>query len=127
MQATDLATVGYLHTCFETVLAHLQAVRSALPATGVDVPRLLSIEQVMEELDVSRSTVQRWLKVGKKGRDGKLILLQAYWFTPSEPRIPWPALAAFGQGLGFDLSTLNQGAAAPAQAAPPALRPSKAS
>lgn len=112
MQPTDLATVAYLHQCFETVIAHLTAVRQALPATGTDVPRLLTIEQVMAELKVSRSVVQRWLHQGKKGRAGGIITLQAYRFADKEPRIPWPALAAFGQGLAFDLATLNNGAAA---------------
>lgn len=115
MQASDLATAGFIHENFQVILQHLQALQQGRPATGTDVPRLLSIEQVMEELEVSRSTVQRWLKVGKTGRHGSTILLQAYWFTSSEPRIPWPALAAFGQGLGFDLATLNQGAAPPAE------------
>jgi hypothetical protein len=108
MQASDLLTVGRFHEFCTTVLSHLQAVREAVPAAGASgaPPRLLTIEQVMEECHVSRSTVQRWIKQGKPGRAGTTITLQAYWFTPSEPRVPWPALAAFGQGLAFDLATL---------------------
>jgi hypothetical protein len=121
MQASDLATAGFIHDNFQVILQHLQALQQGRPAAGSDMPRLLSIEQVMEELEVSRSTVQRWLKKGKPGRHGGTIVLQAYWFTTAEPRIPWPALAAFGQGLGFDLATLNQGAA-PEPAAPPTPR-----
>jgi hypothetical protein len=107
MQASDLLTVGSFHEFCQTVLSHLQAVREAVPTAGAgSPPRLLTIEQVMEECHVSRSTVQRWIKQGKPGRAGAIITLQAYWFTPTEPRIPWPALAAFGQGLGFDLASL---------------------
>ncbi|UOQ64420.1 helix-turn-helix transcriptional regulator [Hymenobacter volaticus] len=60
-------------------------------------PRLLSIEDAMSECDVSRATVQRWMKIGKVGRHGGTITLQAFFFSPDKPRIPWPALAAYGQ------------------------------
>ncbi|WBO86270.1 helix-turn-helix transcriptional regulator [Hymenobacter yonginensis] len=119
MQALDLATAGFISEHFQSILTQLQAMEQALPLAGADVPRLLSIEQVMAHCGVSRATVQRWLHKGKTGRRGTLITLQAYWFSPTQPSIPWPALAAFGQGLDFDLSTLNLGAkAAPEPAAP---------
>ncbi|SHL87051.1 helix-turn-helix transcriptional regulator [Hymenobacter psychrotolerans] len=114
MQATDLATAGFIQENFQVLLAHLQALRTDAPAAAPLTPRLLSIEQVMEECGVSRSTVQRWMKAGKPGRHGGTVTLQAYYFSPAEPRIPWPALAAFGQGLAFDLSTLAPAGAAPA-------------
>lgn len=117
MQATDLATAGFIQEHFQLLLQHVQALQQGLAGTAT-VPRLLSIEDVMQELNVSRSTVQRWMRVGKEGRRGGLVKLQAYYFSPAEPRIPWPALAAFGQGLDFNLASLNLGTAP--DAAPPA-------
>lgn len=107
MQASDILTVGVFHDFCKTMIGHLQAVRDAVPTVGNDLPRLLSIEQVMEECKVSRSTVWRWMKTGKPGCNGGTITLQHYCFSENEKRIPWPALAAFGQGLDFDLASLN--------------------
>ncbi|WP_400194082.1 helix-turn-helix domain-containing protein [Hymenobacter sp. B81] len=107
MTAADLVTVGILDQYFQAIKGLVETLGAATPAAGTQVPRLLSIEQVMAELDVSRSTVQRWINNGKRGRDGSTITLQVYHFSPSEPRIPWPALAAFGQGLPFDLATMS--------------------
>ena len=110
MTRDDLPTVGYLNDCFQAILARLdQAGGGAAAATGAP-PRLLSIDQVAEECGVHRVTVQRWIKQGKPGRHGGTVKLQAYYFSTTEPCIPWPALAAFGQGLAFDLTTLDPGA-----------------
>lgn len=108
MKASDIATVGYLHDCFQTVLAHLDVLRQA--ATAVPVAQqqavLLTIEQVMERCEVSRSAVQRWIKNGKKGRGKHVIKLAVLTFGDAEPRIPWPALLAFGRGEPYDLAQL---------------------
>ncbi|RSK44686.1 helix-turn-helix domain-containing protein [Hymenobacter perfusus] len=108
MTRDDLATAGFISEHFQAILSQLQVVQQALPAAG-GLPRLLSIEQVMEHCGVSRATVQRWLHKGKPGRHGGTIRLQAYWFSAAQPSIPWPALAAFGQGLDFDLARLDGG------------------
>ncbi|MCA8830494.1 helix-turn-helix transcriptional regulator [Hymenobacter pini] len=122
MHLTDIASTGFIAEHFQALLARLEQLQQALPTGGTPLPRLLSIEQVMEHCGVSRATVQRWLHKGKAGRQGATITLQAYWFSPTQPSIPWPALAAFGQGLDFDLSSLNLGAAAPAPAPARATR-----
>ncbi|MCA8830562.1 helix-turn-helix domain-containing protein [Hymenobacter pini] len=111
MQATDLATAGFISEHFQAMLAQLQAMQQALPAVA-GLPQLLSKEQVAEHCHVSLDTVQRWLHKGKRGRDGSTITLQAYYFSSNQPSIPWAALAAYGQGLDFDLDTLNLGAKA---------------
>ncbi|MBO3270779.1 helix-turn-helix domain-containing protein [Hymenobacter defluvii] len=110
MTRDELATVGYINDCFQAVLARLDqpGAGAASPAGGP--PQLLSIEQVAQECGVHRATVQRWIKQGKPGRHGDTVKLRAYYFSSAEPRIPWPALAAFGQGLDFDLTTLDRGA-----------------
>jgi transcriptional regulator with XRE-family HTH domain len=120
MKASDLATVGYLHDCFQTVIAHLEVLRQAVPAVAAGPPPqavLLTIEQVMERTGVSRSAVQRWIKNGKKGRGKQLIKLAVLTFGDAEPRIPWPALLAFGRGEAYDLAQL------PAPPPPLALAP----
>ncbi|WP_022824889.1 helix-turn-helix transcriptional regulator [Hymenobacter norwichensis] len=91
------------------ILQHLQALQQGRPAAGSDMPRLLSIEQVIEELEVSRSTVQRWLKKGKPGRHGTTIVLQAYWFTTAKPRIP---IAEIGLNLVSEISSNPKNTAA---------------
>ena len=109
MKSDDLATVGYLDNCFRITLAHIAAIAKG-PATIESVAaELLTIEDVMERLRVSRSTVQRWVKSGKAIRIGskrQQLKLPALWFSPTEPRIPWPALLAFGRGESYDLSQL---------------------
>lgn len=109
MTRDDLPTVGYLEDRFRDILSRLTEPGTALSV----VPRLLSIEDVMAECGVSRPTVSRWMHEGKPGRHGGTIRLQYYQFSADKPRIPWPALAAFGQGLPFDLASLDRGVAAP--------------
>ena len=109
MKRDDLPTVGYLDECFRIMLAHIAAISKG-PATMDSVAaELLTIEDVMERLRVSRSTVQRWVKTGKVikvGSKRQQLKLPTLWFTPSEPRIPWPALLAFGRGESYDLGQL---------------------
>ena len=95
MKSSDVLTVGV----FQQLLAQLVQPQQAV--------RLLTLQQVCEELQVDRTTVSRWINKGKKGRFQNNIKLQVYHFGDAEPRIPWPALAAFGQGLAFDLDTLS--------------------
>ena len=109
MKRDDLPTIGYLDDCFRIMLAHIAAIGKG-PATVESVTaELLTIEDIMERLRVSRSTVQRWVKIGKVikvGSKRQQLKLPALWFTPSEPRIPWPALLAFGRGESYDLGQL---------------------
>lgn len=109
MKPDELATVGQLHEYFRIMLSHIAAIPKG-PATIETVgAELLTIEDVMERLRVSRSTVQRWVKIGKVikvGSKRQQLKLPTLWFTPSEPRIPWPALLAFGRGESYDLSQL---------------------
>ena len=109
MKRDDLPTIGYLDDCFRIMLAHIAAIAKG-PATVESVnAELLTIEDIMERLRVSRSTVQRWVKIGKVikvGSKRQQLKLPALWFTPSEPRIPWPALLAFGRGESYDLGQL---------------------
>jgi hypothetical protein len=108
MTPEQIVTVGHLDASLEQLLLKLLQAGGLLNAgTAGAPPRLLSIEDVMRECDVSRATVQRWMKTGKTGRHGGTITLQHYLFSPDKPRIPWPALAAYGQGLAFDLDTLS--------------------
>lgn len=127
MKRDDLPTVGYLDDCFRTLLAHVEALKHPAPAADAAAPPvLLTIEQVMERLDVSRSAVQRWVKQGKQAKVGskrQCIKLAVLTFGAAEPRIPWPALLAFGRGEPYDLAQLAAPlppAALPARAAPPA-------
>lgn len=109
MKASDIATVGYLHECFQTVIAHLEVLKQAVPAAAAAEQQqavLLTIEQVMERTGVSRSAVQRWINDGKKGRKKEPLKLAVLRFGTAEPRIPWPALLAFGRGEPYDLSQL---------------------
>lgn len=109
MKRDDLPTIGYLDDCFRIMLAHIAAIAKG-PATVESVTaELLTIEDIMERLQVSRSTVQRWVKTGKVikvGSKRQQLKLPTLWFTPSEPRIPWPALLAFGRGESYDLGQL---------------------
>lgn len=129
MRRDDLPTVGYLDECFRTILGHIETLkRPAAPAPEASAPVvLLTIEQVMERLEVSRSAVQRWVKVGKRGRGKAIIKLAVLTFGEAEPRIPWPALLAFGRGEAYDLSQLPAplplSALAPAPGPPPELPP----
>ena len=109
MKRDDLPTVGYLDECFRIMLAHIAAISKGPATTESVAAELLTIEDVMERLRVSRSTVQRWVKLGKAikvGSKRQQLKLPTLWFTPSEPRIPWPALLAFGRGESYDLSQL---------------------
>ncbi|MBF9239490.1 hypothetical protein I2I05_19005 [Hymenobacter sp. BT683] len=107
MRRDDLPTVGYLDECFRTILGHIEAIKRPAPAPEASAAVvLLTIEQVMEHLSVSRSAVQRWTKVGKRGRNKQLIKLAVLTFGEAEPRIPWPALLAFGRGEAYDLAQL---------------------
>jgi len=109
MKRDDLPTVGYLDECFRIILGHIEAIKRPAPAEEAATAVLLTIEQVMERLEVSRSTVQRWIKTGKEIRVGskrQMLRLPALWFTTTEPRIPWPALLAFGRGEPYDLAQL---------------------
>ena len=109
MKRDDLPTVGYLDDCFRTILGHIAALKGASGVPEVAAAELLTIEDVMERLRVSRSTVQRWVKTGKAikvGSKRQQLKLPALWFTASEPRIPWPALLAFGRGECYDLTQL---------------------
>ena len=109
MKRDDLPTVGYLDECFRIMLAHIAAIPKSPAATESVAAELLTIEDVMERLRVSRSTVQRWVKLGKAikvGSKRQQLKLPTLWFTPSEPRIPWPALLAFGRGESYDLGQL---------------------
>lgn len=110
MTAADLPSVGYLDQWFRAVLARLPDAPSAAPTPADAV--LYSIAKLAEVVDVDVATVRRWLKKGKRGRDGKPIILQAYYFT-SEARIPWAALLAYERGEAFDLATLPPPAQAP--------------
>lgn len=109
MKRDELLTVGNLHEYCRVILARIDAISKG-PATAESVAaELLTIEDVMERLRVSRSTVQRWVKTGKAikiGSKRQQLKLPTLWFTPSEPRIPWPALLAFGRGESYDLSQL---------------------
>ena len=111
MTANDLLTAGFFDQWARVLLGHVQALAPAAPARGEVV--LYSVAKLAAVCDVDVATVRRWLKVGKKGRAGDLIKLQAYHFT-SEPRIPWPALLAYERGEAFDLATLP----APVRSAP---------
>ena len=118
--------MGYLDECFRTILGHIEALKrpAALAADAAAPVVLLTIEQVMERLEVSRSAVQRWVKVGKKGRSKATIKLAVLTFGEAEPRIPWPALLAFGRGEAYDLAQLPAPlplAMLPAPARPPEL------
>ncbi|MBO2007579.1 hypothetical protein [Hymenobacter negativus] len=105
MKRDDLPTVGYLDDCFRSILSHIEAIQR--PAASDAAPTvLLTIEQVMAHCLVSRSAVQRWIKNGKKGRGKHLIKLGVLTFGDAEPRIPWPALLAFGRGEAYDLTQL---------------------
>ena len=109
MKRDDLPTVGYLDDCFRAILGHLTALKNDVVKQNDNIAELLTIEDVMARLHVSRSTVQRWVKIGKVikvGNKRQQLKLPALWFTPSEPRIPWPALLAFGCGEYYDLSKL---------------------
>lgn len=109
MKRDDLPTVGYLDDCFRAVIGHLAALKTTSGVAEVAAAELLTIEDVMDRLRVSRSTVQRWVKIGKAIKVGSKrhqLKLPALWFTPSEPRIPWPALLAFGRGEHYDLGIL---------------------
>lgn len=109
MKRDDLATVGYFHDCFQIMIARIDAIPKGPVINESVAAELLTIEDVMERLRVSRSTVQRWVKLGKVikvGSKRQQLKLPALWFTPSEPRIPWPALLAFGRGESYDLSLL---------------------
>jgi hypothetical protein len=126
MTAADLLTVGFFDQWARALLARVEALPSAAPAALGEVI-LYSIAKLAAVCDVDVATVRRWLcgrakdgtrSGGKKGRNGQLICLQAYYFT-SEARIPWPALLACERGEPFDLATLP----APVLAAPEAVRP----
>ena len=109
MKRDDLPTVGYLDECFRIMLAHIAAIPKGPASTESVAAELLTIEDVMERLSVSRSTVQRWVKLGKVikvGSKRQQLKLPTLWFTPTEPRIPWPALLAFGRGEFYDLGQL---------------------
>ena len=109
MKRDDLPTVGYLDECFRIMLAHIAAISKGPATIEIVGAELLTIEDVMERLRVSRSTVQRWVKTGKVikiGSKRQQLKLPTLWFTPSEPRIPWPALLAFGRGESYDLGQL---------------------
>lgn len=109
MTRNEIGTVGYFNDCFRIVLARIDALPKGPATTESVAAELLTIEDVMERLRVSRSTVQRWVKLGKAIRVGskrQQLKLPTLWFTPSEPRIPWPALLAFGRGESYDLSQL---------------------
>jgi excisionase family DNA binding protein len=109
MKRDDLPTVGYLDECFRIMLAHIAAISKGPVTIDTVGAELLTIEDVMERLRVSRSTVQRWVKTGKiikVGSKRQQLKLPTLWFTPSEPRIPWPALLAFGRGESYDLGQL---------------------
>lgn len=120
MTAADFATAGFINDWFLAIQARLDQLANPQARPG-GVAEMLSVEEVMERLNCSRSTVQRWYKVGKEGRTGANIKLQVLWFSPSEPRIPVPALLAFGQGLPFDLGTL-QGIAPPQPKSAPTVQ-----
>jgi len=123
MKRDDLPTVGYLNDCFRSILSHIAAIQR--PAVVDAAPTvLLTIEQVMERFQVSRSAVQRWIKIGKKGRGKHVIKLGVLTPGEAEPRIPWPALLAFCRGEAFDLATLP--APVPASALPPSALPPRA-
>jgi hypothetical protein len=117
MTAADLLTVGFFDQWARALLARVEALPTATPAAPAEVV-LYSIAKLAAVCDVDVATVRRWLKTGKTGKKGKLITLQAYYFT-SEARIPWPALLAYERGEAFDLATLP----APRLAAPEAVLP----
>lgn len=108
MLAQELVTVGHLDATLEQLAQRLIAALATGAGVSIGPPRLLSIEDVMQECGVSRPTVWRWMEKGKPGRHGGTITLQYYKFSVDKPRIPWPALAAFGQGLAFDLDSLSE-------------------
>jgi hypothetical protein len=120
MRRDDLPTVGYLDECFRTILGHIEALKRPAATAGPEGPAvLLSIEQVMERLEVSRSAVQRWIKNGKRGRVKQMIKLPVLTFGEGQPRIPWPALLAFGRGETYDLTKLPAPQPVAALSAPP--------
>lgn len=118
MTAADLLTVGLADQWFRAILARLEAAPTAGAAAPAGEVVLYSIAKLAAVCDVDVATVRRWLKVGKRGKKGQPIRLQAYYFT-SEARIPWPALLAYERGEAFDLATLP----APLLAAPEAVLP----
>jgi excisionase family DNA binding protein len=109
MKRDELLTLGDLDNYFRVILARIDAIPKGLATVESGAAELLTIEDVMERLRVSRSTVQRWVKTGKLikvGSKRQQLKLPTLWFTPSEPRIPWPALLAFGRGESYDLGQL---------------------
>jgi hypothetical protein len=104
MNASDLATAGFIDQYLRAILTRLDQLTPAPKPAEAEVV-LYSIQKLAQVLDVHPETVRLWLTKGKRGREGSLIKLQAYKFT-SEPRIPWPALLAYERGEPFDLASL---------------------
>ncbi|MGY2132293.1 hypothetical protein ACW9KT_08690 [Hymenobacter sp. HD11105] len=109
MAPNEIATKADVAAVKEDVQVALQQLQNLMRLLGpANYDTFHSIDEVATMAGVNRKTVEKWVKVGKPDRKGKIIHLATLEFSPGFPRIPYAALLAFGQGVGFDLTKLHR-------------------